>query len=298
MKEQEIIVMKFGGSSVRDAEGFNRTVNIVSDYSREYKVVVVVSAIYGVTDRLLDIVDGIKSGRDTEAKARIDDLYKLHYETAGYLDLLEQRPLSESLHRFRVDLQSFVQFRAIQPFDKDLIVSYGERLSHLLLQGAISRQGVTSEAVDAAKVIVTNTEYGDAKVDLELSQVQAKKYISPLIERSIIPVLGGFYGISYEGKIAILGRDGSDYSAAVVANNLDAGKLILWKEVNGVYSSDPKKDSSAEFLPNGSYDQVKALVQNGQRFIHPEAIPLLEMKNILLYVKNFNNPSLLGSRIH
>ena len=298
MKEREIIVMKFGGSSVENAGRFNHAASIVRDYSQEYKVVVVVSAIYGVTDRLLDVVDGIKSGRYAEVEERIDNLYQLHSEAARSLSLLEQRPLSESLDRFRADLLSFVQFPAMQPSDEDFIASYGERLSYLLLSGAISRQGVSSQPVDAANIIVTNNEYHNAKADLELSQLQARYHLDPLIARSIIPVIGGYYGLSYEGKVAVLGRGGSDYTAAAVTNILDASKLILWKEVDGIYSADPKKDPLAEFFPDVSYDKAEALARNGAKILHPESITPLRVKNIPIEVKNFDNPSSPGSRIY
>lgn len=290
--------MKFGGSSVENAGRFNHAASIVRDYAQEHRVVVVVSAIYGVTDRLLNIVDGIKTGRQLDVKERIDGLYNLHHEAASALGLFERRPFVRSLNRFRRDLLFFAGLPEILPTDEDFIASYGERLSYLLLSGAISRQGINSQPVDATNIIVTNNEYHNAKADLELSQVQARKHLDPLIERSIVPVIGGYYGISYEGRVAVLGRGGSDYSAAVVTYILDASKLILWKEVDGIYSADPKKDPSAKFFPDVSYDQVEALARNGSKILHPESIAPLRVKNIPIEVKNFDNPNAPGSRIH
>lgn len=295
IKKRQPIVMKFGGSAMENAERIYQSANIVVEASAEQPIAVVVSAMYGVTDRLFEVIGDIKSNRQSKARERIDNLYKLHVQAASELDLVKKRPLAESLNRFISDLFYFIQLPRLQPYDEDFIVSYGERLSYLIFAGVINEQGGNSQAIDATSLIVTNNEYKNAHVDLGLSQVQANAYIKPLIQRSIVPVTGGFYGLSYEGRIAVLGRNTSDYSAAVLAYALDAGKLVLWKEVGGIYSSDPKVDSSAEFLPEASYDQAKVL---GPKIIHPECIDLLRARNIPIEVKNFKNPHARGSRIN
>lgn len=298
MREQELIVMKFGGSAVENADRFNNAAKIIASFAQQYRVAVVVSAIYGVTNRLLEVAGNIKSGEKQKVEEEAESLYQLHNSVAYSLGLSEQRPLVQSLNGFRADLLSFAKRYALHPFEEDFISSYGERISYLLLSGAINGQRVKSQGVDSARVIVTNNEYGNAKADLKSSQALAKESIIPLMEMGIVPVLGGFYGLSWEGRIAILGRGGSDYSAAVIANILNADRLILWKEVDGIYTSDPKIDPLADFLADVSYDQAEHMARKGAKIIHPQSIAPLRVKNIPIEVRNFNHPHKSGSWIN
>lgn len=294
MKEQELIVMKFGGSSVANAERFCHAASIIRNYSQEHKVVVVVSAMQGVTDQLYGLVSHLKDGNPEEARRKIFYLQELHQNVGMALG----RPLHESLNRFRNDLEGLVDSSGLSPSDHDFAVSYGERLSSILLNEAILRRSVSSQAIDASEVIIASNEYGNARVNIELSGDAANRKLHHLLVTGVVPVIGGFYGLSEEGKIAILGRGGSDYSAAILANVLNANRLILWKEVDGIFSSDPKKDPSAQFLPLVSYQQAKEMAKNGAKILHPECIEPLEAKNIPIEVKNYFNPNAPGSRIN
>ncbi len=300
LDKQEIVVMKFGGSSVANVDRIRHAASIIRDHSQKYKVVVVVSAIQGVTDQLYGVINHIDAGNSFEAITKAVALEQLHRLAIDLLlpDEVGKRPLYQVLDRFRRDILLHAHSPLLNLSDRDFIVSYGERLSPLLISAALNSQGVRSQAIDAAEVVVTNNDYGDAKVHLELSQVKAQAHLGSLISANIVPIMGGFYGISEEGKVAILGRGGSDYSASVLANILNARKLILWKEVDGIFSSDPKKDPYAKFLPEISYDQAELMARNGAKILHPESMVPLRLKNIPIEVRNYFNPQALGSRIN
>lgn len=295
MKEQELIVMKFGGSSVANADRFCHAANIIRNYSRNHRVVVVVSAIQGVTDQLYRAWDDFNLGNYQSARKKVEGLVELHEQVAVSF---QDRPFVGEINRSIRELLLGLDYSLVHPSEKDFVVSYGERLSSVLLSKALLVQGVNSRAIDAVNIIVTNCEYGNAKASLDLSQTRARAHLEPLLNEGFVPIVGGFYGISEEGRIAVLGRGGSDYSAAILAHVLNAGKLILWKEIDGIFDSDPKKNPFANFLPVLSYDEAEALARNGAKILHPESIGSLREKNIPVWVKNFNDPNAPGSRIN
>lgn len=297
---QGIIVMKFGGSSVANIDCLHHAASIIKDYAQVARIVVVVSAMQGVTDQLYSVANNISAGCLAEAINGTAALEKQHLRVVNSLvsDIESRRPLYEALNKFKRDILIYAYSPIFYPSDRDFIVSYGERISSLLLAQAVNNQGVFGQAIDATQVIVTNNDYGDAKAYLELSQFKARAHLVPLLAANIVPIIGGFYGTSEEGRIAVLGRGGSDYSAAVLANILNARKLILWKEVDGIYSADPKEEPSAEFFSEISYDHAESLARNGAKILHPESIDPLRVKNIPIEVKNYFNPQAIGSRVN
>lgn len=296
--ERQIVVMKFGGSSVADADRIRHVASIVADYSRVIPVVVVVSAMQGVTDRLYDIFNDFSCGNLARAKEGIDYLAERHREVSQSLIVNHKRfsAFDFVIDGFKSDLWRYTQVESLNASDKDLIVSYGERLSPRLIVEALNCQGISSQAVDAASVIVTDNKYGNARVNLELSRARSRNNLRLLMANSV-PIVGGFYGVSEEGRVAILGRGGSDYSAAALANVLNARELILWKEVDGVFSADPKENANAQFYPELTYDQALALSSKGAKILHPEAMKPVAERRITVFVKNTFRPEFAGTRI-
>ena len=305
--EQELLVMKFGGSSVENGAGYHHAANIIRDYSQDYRIVVVVSAMYGVTDQLYNFIDRIQlrnyfygskhKWNNSNQEERILALEKRYIEVN---DSIIGRPLTRSINYFGEFLRSYLKprWKSLDPSEEDFIVSYGERLSYPLLSQTLLMHGVNGVGVDPISVIATDNFYGQANVNLGLSEYRAENHLRPLLDRGFTPVIGGFYGLSKEGRVAVLGRDGSDYSAAILANVLNARRLILWKEVDGIYSADPKLDPDAKFYSKRNHEQAKALVLgSGAKIIHPEAIDLLKAKNIPIQIKSFKDPNLPGSLI-
>ena len=179
----------------------------------------------------------------------------------------------------------------------DYVISYGEKLSSHLLSATLNNIGAKSIPVDASLAIVTDSCFGNGRVILDRTSVKAISSLSPLLSQNIIPVITGFFGATKDGQIVTLGRGGSDYSATILANALDANEVILWKEVDGIFSGDPNKDPSVKFYSKLSYDEALALAQAGAKILHPEAMIPVQAKNIIVRVKNTFNPDHPGTQI-
>lgn len=296
---REIVVMKFGGSSVASAERIRHAANIVESYSGISNVAVVVSAMQGVTDRLYDIHRSITDRDHHKTEVAVRDLARDHAQTAKQLNP-DQRallPLRRALRQFRREIARYSKAECLDLADRDHIVRSGEALSPHLLTLAINTQGGASQVVEAAQVMVTNNDYGNAKADLAATRERAIVHFGAMFQQQRVGVMGGFYGTSTEGRIAILGRGGSDYTAAVLSSVLDADRLILWKEVDGIFTSDPKTDPDAKFLSHLSYDLAEAMARQGAKILHPGSIVPLRVKNIPIEVRNYFNPEAAGSLV-
>jgi len=181
--------------------------------------------------------------------------------------------------------------------DYDYVVSYGERLSSYLLTLALKKIGVKALSINSADILVTTNVFGNAKVLFPETEERVEKILWPLLLDGLVPVITGFYGATYDGKIATLGRGGSDYTATTLAYTLDAQEVILWKEVDGIFTSDPKKYEQAKYLPEVTYNEAIKLAKNGAKILHPEAIEPVMEKEIIVWVKNTFNPDFTGSKI-
>jgi aspartate kinase len=297
--KKQIVVMKFGGSSLAGADRICHAARIVRDYTKVSPVVVVVSAMQGVTDILYDIYNAVYLNNVSQAEQHMRYLGELHIGVAKSLAINETNfsGIESAIRKFNYDVLRYFRHGYSHISDKDTIVSYGERLSPLLFAAALSKYGIHSQAVDAASVITTDNQYGNAIVNLERSQIIARQKLGLLIGANSLPVIGGFYGISEEGRLSILGRGGSDYSAAALAHVLNAKELVLWKEVDGVFSADPKFESSAVLYQKLTYDEAISLSSNGAKILHPEAMKPVAEKHIPVYVKNYFRPELPGTII-
>lgn len=292
-------IMKFGGTSVGTGERMLHVAHIISEYATHERIAVVVSAMAGVTDRLYDVCKKYKSG---EVKAAFDELNFLYEH---HLQALDSFVLNGKYQRFHQELlQLFGQLmvfltlqREYSSWGCDYVVSYGERFSSLLLTIALQKLGVSAKYMESSQFIVTNDEFGNAKVLIAETQQKVEKHLFSLIISGTIPVVTGFFGATREGKITVLGRGGSDYSATILANALDAQEVILWKEVDGVYTTDPKNGKDARLLSELSYSQAEELARNGAKVLHPAAMEPVVVKNIVVRVKNTFKPELPGSKI-
>ena len=165
------------------------------------------------------------------------------------------------------------------------------------MSATLNKIGVAAEPVDASNIIVASSEFSNARAILADTKIKANRFLLPLFSKRIVPVVTGFFGATKRGDIVTLGRGGSDYSATILGNVLDASEVILWKEVDGVFNGDPKKDKKAMFHPELTYKEALSLAKNGAKVLHPEAMKPVQSKGIVVWVKNIFKPESLGTKI-
>lgn len=294
-------VMKFGGTSVGSGSRILHVAKLIKKYARQESIVVVVSAMAGVTDKLISIFNKYKSNELVEAKKELLKLYHLHIRAFDEIDLnkkicvLMRKNLDNLFGELLVNLTVRQSYK---PWDYDYVISFGERFAVQLLSCALSKRNVSSKYIDSSRLIITNNEFGNSKVLMKETKVKIEEVLFPMIMDGIVPVVTGFYGSTKDGRVATLGRGGSDYSATILAYALDAQEVILWKEVDGVFSHDPKKNGNgAKFLPQLTYAEAIKLAKNGAKIIHPHALDSMASKDIVVWVKNTFKPNLTGTKI-
>src|SRR6267378_5983832 len=232
-------VMKFGGTSVGDAECIRRAAEIVARASVEGAVLVVVSAMSGVTNQLVLAAQQSVNGDETESREIAAALRNQHSVALAALVKNESKrsQLALEVEQIIDELTSLCRgitlLRELTPRTLAVVSSIGERLSARLMAGALSELGVQSEAIEATEVIITDDDYGQAEPLMEQVRERATARLSPLLGEGITPVVTGFIGATAEGALTTLGRGGSDYSATVLGAALDADEIIIWTDVDG-----------------------------------------------------------------
>jgi aspartate kinase len=272
----QAIIMKFGGTSVEDAHAFERVAAIVRAHESE-RPVVVVSAMSRVTDALLESVQVAVSGDVPAALRGLEDHFARHCEVARVLLTDEGRALVESIiEEARVEIGGLLRAVAAHGMPRlhlqDEIISYGERLSAMLLACVLRESGLASRYLDARQLIITNDEHGSASPLLEETEARTRAALIPLIESGEVAVLGGFIGSTQSGETTTLGRGGSDYTAAIIGASLDAREIQIWTDVNGVLTADPRLVEGARTVERLSYAEAAELAYFGAKVLHPKTI--------------------------
>ncbi|MBS3784602.1 MAG: aspartate kinase [Anaerolineae bacterium] len=299
------LTMKFGGTSVGNAEAHSQVADIVLDQAEAWdRLVAVVSAMSGVTDALTEGALTAASGDDQTYRAIVADLRVRHYRAVDeLLDPNGERAqllatVDEYLDEFATFCHSVHVLGEVTPRAMDAITSLGERLNARILAAVLRRRGASSEAVDATELIITDSKYQNAVPLMDLTRERVSSRLSPLLKEGTIPIVTGFIGATEDGVTTTLGRGGSDYSAAVLGDCLDADEVWLWTDVDGVMTTDPRIVPEARVLPVLSYNEVSELAYFGAKVVHPRTIrPVIE-RDIPLRVKNTFNPSHPGTRIN
>ena len=293
--------MKFGGTSVGDAAAFERVFQVVS-MQTEVQPVVVVSAMTGVTDALLNAVDVAKKGDFAGAYASLEPHFDRHIEVSKHFIPEGSSNLFDTELEFArgeiSDLLMRVSRRSL-PLQmlKDAIVSYGEQLSSRLLSEVLKAKGINARQMDARRIIVTDDEYGAAQPIWNETEELVKVELLPLIETGEMPILGGFIAGSRSGETTTLGRGGSDYSAALVAAALDARELQIWTDVTGVMTCDPRICGDARTIPVLSYEEAAELAYFGAKVLHPKTIKPAVDHAIPVRVCNTFEPHEVGTMV-
>lgn len=275
------IIMKFGGTSVADEDAFKRVRRIVRAH-RDARPVVVLSAMSRVTDALLASVQVAASGDVDNARRSLDEHFERHRKVARALLTADAAKSYDSLKEKAKDeiaalLQTVVSRSQPIPLLQDEIVSYGERLSASLLAEILRADDLAAQYVDARRCITTDNEHGCAAPLFKETIERTLAELEPLIEHSVIPVLGGFIAASLSGETTTLGRGGSDYTAAIVGAAISAREIQIWTDVPGVLTADPRIVKQARTIPRLSYAEAAELAYFGAKVLHPKTIqPAIE----------------------
>ncbi len=299
----QIVVMKFGGTSVEDAVAMKRTASIVRGRrERGLQPVVVVSAMAKVTDQLLAAAAAAGVGNRDEALTLSIKLRERHLQTAA--DLVNGERLVDVLAILHNDFDSLDDLlRGIAAVGEltartnDLVVSFGERMSSRMVSEAFMEQGLNGTHVDARTCIITDSTYGKAAPQEAEIETALLANVLPLIEAGQTPVMGGFIGSNAQGITTTLGRGGSDYTAALVGGGLHAGAIEIWTDVNGIMTTDPRICPDALRVKTISFEEAAELAYFGAKVLHPATILPAVQKSIPVWVLNSRNPSNEGTKI-
>ena len=299
---REIVAFKFGGSSLLGADRMLHAAGLVRSAARSSNVVVVVSAMKGVTDHLLSIARALAGGKLAHARHEAELVLDLHLDVLHDLQLNEQESLRvrHELQLLGRDLLHEVPVHGsvaagAELFDR--LASFGERFSARLFAAALEKSGVPAVPVTSSEFVLTCDTFRDAQPHLEQTRLRGRDVLLPLLEAGIVPVVTGFIGATPDGRITTLGRNSSDFSGAIVAHVLDADELVIWTDVDGIYTANPTESAEARLLHELSYDEARALAASGAKVLHAKVLPLAAETKMVVWVRNTFNPQARGTRI-
>ncbi|MCC6893774.1 MAG: aspartate kinase [Anaerolineae bacterium] len=298
------ITMKFGGTSVGSPEAIANVVKIVKVCREEgNRVIVVVSAMSGVTDQLLNSAKMAASGNKWGYLSTSEKLRDRHEDTLNLLvppGSVREKTFSQikSLLEEYVEICHAVSILGEEtPRISDSIVAYGERLSSRIVAAALKAQSVEAAAFDAGDFIVTDDRFQSASPLWDETQARIDGKLVPSLVEGVTPVITGFIGATRTGTITTLGRGGSDYSGAIFAAGTNSDELVIWTDVDGVMTTDPRVDKRARVLPYVSYQEVGELAFYGAKVLHPKTVQPVLDKAIPIRVRNTFNPTYPGTLI-
>ncbi len=289
-------VFKFGGASVKSAENIKNVVSIVEKY-RNSELLVVVSAIGKTTDKLAKITTNYVK-QEGDYFGLLEELKQEHFQILDELFESRNHPVYDDIANTFVEVEWILEEEPQDEFDYlfDQIVSIGELLSTKIVAAYGRHVGVPIQWVDARDYILTDNTYQEGKVDWEKTEEKIRRDLPFILDEQII-VTQGFIGSTSENFTTTLGREGSDYSAAIFAASLNAENITIWKDVPGVLNADPKWFERTELIPELSYTDAIELTYYGATVIHPKTIKPLQNKKITLNVRSFLNPEAPGTQI-
>ena len=296
-------VMKFGGTSVGDASCIRRSAQIVANATREYSVVVVVSAMSGVTNRLIDAAHQAKRGDREAGKALANILRKQHTEALAALvtDEHVRERVECHIEELLAEVSRFYEgtalLRELTPRTLDAISSLGERLCAPVFSAALAELGVPAITIEATDLIVTDSFHGGAEPQTAPTRQNSQARLAPLLKAGQVPVITGFIGATADGVLTTLGRGGSDYSATILGAALDAAEIIIWTDVEGVLTADPRLISEARSIPEISYREAAELAYFGAKVLHPKTLRPVLPAAIPVWIRNSFAPEKPGTKI-
>ena len=298
-----MIVMKFGGTSVADAARMRAAAEIVRGRLAKGPVVVVVSALAGVTDLLVRAVAAAQAGERDALEPILADLSRRHLwaVSGGLQDAARRHDVGLEVDALFEDLRQLLRSMRVlgegTPRSSDALLAFGEILSSRIVAAVFSDCGLNSRLIDAREVMITDAAFGAAEPDVEQVKEQGRRHVMPVLAAGQIPVFGGFYGATKDGRTTTLGRGGSDTSAAVLGAALGAREIEIWTDVDGLMTADPRRVPAARTQATVSFAEAAELAYYGAKVLHPASIAPAVRSGIPVRVLNAANPSGAGTLI-
>ena len=299
---QNVVAFKFGGSSLLGADRMLHAAGLVREAAQDASVIVVVSAMKGVTDRLLSISRALAIGKLSHARNEAEGLVHLHFNVLQDLQLNEEEHdrVCRGLQLLSRDLLHEVPSNGhvvVTAELADRLASFGERFSARLFAAALEESGVAAVPVSSSDFVLTCDTFRDAKPHLEETRARGRATLLPLLDAGLVPVVTGFIGATPDGRITTLGRNSSDFSGAIIAHVVDAEELVIWTDVDGIFTANPHASIEARLLHDLSYDEAHALAASGAKVLHPHVLPLAAETETTVWVRNSFKPHVRGTRI-
>src|SRR5437762_3650422 len=302
-QKKPLRIMKFGGTSVGDVYSIDKVVEIIREAASESNVVVVVSAMSGVTNQLIEAATQAESGNRKSVAMIFEELRKRHEAAIGALvhSAAERSRIAQTIGAILQEgdqvCQVTILLRELTLRTCDAISSLGERLSAPLLAAALADCGMASEAIEATELLVTDSYHGGAEPRMTLTRERSEARLRPLLEQGIVAVGTGFIGATEEGVLTTLGRGGSDYSATILGAALDADEVIIWTDVDGVLTADPRQVPEARTLREISYSEASEMAYYGAKVLHPKTLRPVSEAGIPVWIRNSFLPERSGTQI-
>lgn len=292
-------IFKFGGASVNSVERIKNLASILKKYQGE-KIVVIISAMGKTTNALEKVVQAFYNGNKNESLALFEQVKEQHLTTAKYLLVTHYLKCEQQLKDFFTEVEWLLHDKPVREYDYyyDQVVCAGELFSTAIVSHYLNETGIANKWMDVRDVIRTDDDFRAAVIDWDFTLQQVTHSVKPLLKETDIVLTQGFIGATDENESTTLGREGSDYTAAVFANMLDAESQTIWKDVESVMNADPKQFPEAVPIAELNYNEVIEMAFYGAQVIHPKTIKPLQNKGIPLYVKCFLDPALKGTVIH
>lgn len=292
-------VFKFGGASVNSVERIKQMTDILRLYNGEKKLVVI-SAMGKTTNALEKVATAFFNNAKEEALQLFHHIKTQHITTAKYLLITGYNAAYDQLSQLFTEIEWALHDKPVRDYDYyyDQIVCLGELLSTTIISAYLNEKGIANAWIDVRDVLRTDDTFREAVIDWAVTGGNTERLVAPLFKKNDMVITQGFIGATDENESTTLGREGSDYTAAVFASLLDAESVTIWKDVEGVMNADPKIFATAELIPELNYEEVIEMAYYGAQVIHPKTIKPLQNKSIPLYVKCFLDPALPGTIIH
>jgi aspartate kinase len=293
-----MLVFKFGGASISSIDRIKNVAAILGDYKTE-KILIIISAMGKTTNALEKVAEAFYAQRTENALQLFEQVKQQHLTTAKYLLVKEYNNCEARLNDFFTEVEWLLHDKPVRGYDYyyDQIVCCGELLSTCIVSYFLNEEGILNKWLDVRDIIRTDDDFRDATIDWAYSSNQVNEQVKPLLEQFPIVITQGFIGSTADNESTTLGREGSDYSAAIFANLLDAESQTIWKDVPSVMNADPKIFPEAVPMPNLSYEEVIEMAYYGAQVIHPKTIKPLYENKIPLLVICFLDPALPGTVI-